>query len=484
VRSTIEDVAERLAVRAHERGLELVTLVEPSVPRVVRGDALRIQQILVNLVGNALKFTDHGEVVLSVSQVEELGHAHRLRFDVVDTGIGIPSDKVEHLFAAFSQVDTSVTRRHGGTGLGLAISKQLSELMGGGIGVESALGRGSRFWFTIEVEKAREAPRAPEGPLHHRRLCVLVPHAATRRSLVQILEELGARTDEAASARELPDVLRAAELSGEPVELVLVDASLPDAQLALVREILDLAAGAPSGVAITVLARNGGSSDLLRARFSRSIEKPFRRVRISKVLETVFAQRRGEVASSEDLSRWTGRVTMDAPSAVPVGAATGAHGSTAPSPQRETARADSERPPPPIGPTPASGPARILLVEDNGVNQMVAVHMLARLGYASDVAANGEEAIAALQRESYALVLMDCHMPVLDGFEATRRVRCGDAKVLDPAVPIVALTASALASDRDACFEAGMTDYVSKPIRLSDLEAVVTRWLTPQAARG
>jgi two-component system sensor histidine kinase/response regulator len=502
VRSVVEDVAERLALRAQERGLELVSFVDRAVPDVLRGDGLRLQQILVNLVGNALKFTDRGDVVISVSMREASTARAELRFEVSDTGIGIPADKASSLFDAFTQVDPTVTRRHGGTGLGLAISKQLVELMGGAIGVDSTLGQGSTFWFTVGLERSFEPAGSAARPLEHRRVCVLAPHAGTRRSLGALLDQLGARVDDVASPTELPDTLHAAERSGEPIEVVLVDTALPESQLSLVRDMLDVAAGAPTGVAITTFAENLTPPPVVLARFPSWVDKPFRRARVAKVLADVFAHRRGELgAAARDLSSGTGSpasarapatarpvrswVTLTGPlvAAVPAAAVDTARLDAAPLDAAPLDAAPLDAAPGAAAAAPSVPAApRILLVEDNGVNQMVAVHMLTRLGYSSDVAANGEEAIAALQRSTYALVLMDCHMPVLDGFEATRRVRRGDADVLDPKVPIVALTASALASDRDACFDAGMSDYLSKPIRLADLEAVVVRWLAPTTA--
>jgi signal transduction histidine kinase/CheY-like chemotaxis protein len=303
LRAVLDEVADLLGARAREKGLEISVQVDPDAPSFVRGDPGRLRQVLTNLVGNAIKFSDHGQIVVRATSSGTTREATTFRFEVSDTGMGISPEGQRQLFQAFAQVDSSATRRHGGTGLGLAISKQLVEMMGGQIGLTSSLGSGSTFWFSLDLP--------------------------------------------AANASGLPDSARA-DLSGLPVF-------------------------------------NGGQ-------------------------------------------------------------------------------------------VPGAG-ARLLVAEDNPVNQLVATRMLEKLGYRADVAANGAEAVEALTRIDYAAVLMDCQMPELDGFEATREIR--RRQILPWRTPVIAMTASATQSDRDRCFDADMDDYISKPVRLAELAAVLARWVPP-----
>jgi PAS domain S-box-containing protein len=434
LRATIEEAVALLAEKASVKGLELICHVEAQPPCWVRGDPGRLRQVLLNLAGNAIKFTERGEVVVS-ARLEEQGPAGAVvRCEVRDTGAGIPAEVQPRLFASFTQADTSTTRKFGGTGLGLAISKRLIGLMGGDIGLTSEPGRGSTFWFTVRLAKGEAAPPAPRrsDALPGLRALVVDDNATNRMVLTHNLAGLGLRVAEASGGAEALAALRSAE---ESFALALLDFQMPGMDgLELARHIK--ADPALAGVRLILLTSLGvrGLRELARAAgIAGYLVKPVRLSQLHDCLAMVMA------------------ATVPLPSA-PARPAPG-----------------SERRPPPV----AHGP-RVLLAEDNVVNQRVALRLLEKLGCCVDVVGNGREAVIAAARGEYALVFMDCEMPEMDGFAATAAIRQGETG--SRRVPIIALTASAMQGDREECLAAGMDDYLSKPLGLHDMERMLRRW--------
>lgn len=435
---TVEDVAELLALKAQEKGVEIVTLLAPDVPHWVRGDPMRLRQVLVNLAGNAVKFTDRGQIVLRVTRAAGNAGCALLRFTVTDSGIGIPPDKLAALFIPFSQADGSITRRYGGTGLGLAISKALVAMMGGEIGAESTPGHGSEFWFTAVFAPAQDEHPAPPPAAGLAGLKVLVvddaPLAAA--GLLDTLAAWGCRGASAADAEGACTQLKDALAQGDPFRVALLDAGIAAADGRFIAERIcanpELAQ--TQVVLLAALVDEVKTLDNAQLDLAPRLTKPVRRRRLRACLERIV----------------TAAAVVE----------------TGPGQSDAAAR-----------PAPAGAAPQILLVEDNVVNQKVALAMLKKLGYQADVAGNGEEALAAASRNAYNLILMDCQMPVLDGFEATRRLRAGAASASDAAVPIVAMTAYALEGDRAVCLAAGMDDYIAKPVQTADLARVLGQWL-------
>jgi len=441
VRSVFEQTAAVLSGPAHTKGLELVVACQPGVPPFLRGDSVRFGQVLTNLGSNAVKFTDSGEVVISARVEQENAEAVVLRVDVVDTGVGIAPAARGALFDAFTQADPSTTRRHGGTGLGLAISRQLVEALGGRIEVDSELGRGSRFSFTVRFARASGAavqpPPAPRG-LQGKRVLVVDDNETNRFILTEQLAAWQAEPVAVASAEEALTALRDASLAHRPVDIALLDLVMPGTDgLALARTIsADPGLGHPH---LLLLSSDQGVSPqaVREAGLRASLDKP---VRHSALYDALV----GVVASGHRVAPGVAR----------------------------------RRP----GPSGRSMGLHVLVVEDNHVNQMVATGLLEDLGYQVEVVADGVEAVDRLIGEhDFAAVLMDCRMPRLDGFDATRAIRARearDARAAGPGrrVPIIAMTASALEGERERCLAAGMDDFLSKPVNALDLERVVRRW--------
>lgn len=440
LRLALEEVVEVLALKAAEKGLEFVCLVEPEVPSLLRGDPGRLRQVLLNLVGNAVKFTIKGEVLVRVSLEAETQEKVTLRFQVKDTGIGIPKDKQRLLFRPFTQVDGSTTRKFGGTGLGLSISKRLVELMGGTIEVKSQPGKGSEFSFTAILEKQplREVP--PEAglvPLQGKRILVVDDHAPNRLLLKVLLEGWGCICEEAQSAEQALEMLREAFDGGTPFHAAILDMLMPDMDGDRLGKAIkkDPRLKHTCLIMLTSLGRRGDARRLQEIGFAGYLTKPVRASHLRRCLETVLGF--GEAHFPDSHPELVTRHSLNE--------------------QRKRS-------------------LRILLVEDNITNQKVALGILQKLGYRAEAVANGKEALASLQREPYDLVLMDCQMPEMDGYEATRLIREPSTGVLNPRVPVIAMTANALAGDRAKCVEAGMDDYVAKPVRAQDLEAVIAKW--------
>jgi len=454
VRETVEEVADLLAGAAHRAGLELLTAVDPGVSSDLRGDPGRLRQVLLNLVGNAIKFTERGEVVVRASLAEEAAESALIRFEVADTGIGITPEAQAGLFAAFSQVDGSTSRRYGGTGLGLAISKQLAELMGGEIGVESERGVGSTFWFTARLARppgAASAGRPPApGPAPGPRHILIVDDNATNRAILE--RQLASWGLPSASAEGGPAALALLRTTGGlPFDLVILDMQMPDMDgLELARAIRsDPALRAIPLVLLTSMGLRGLVEEARGAGIAACLSKPVRQSQLYDCLASLMSSDPNEPAGVVDA------VLTGQPS------------------RRASA---------PVHPDGAATPhTRVLVAEDNVVNQKVTCRMLEKLGYRVDVVGDGAEVLEALTRIPYAVVLMDCQMPVMDGFEATAAIRARERGDASPRpgrhTPIIALTANALHGERERCLSAGMDDYIPKPVKMADLEAVLRRWV-------
>ncbi|MEX0697695.1 MAG: PAS domain-containing protein [Dongiaceae bacterium] len=434
---TVASVNELCAPRAHAKNIELAAFVAPDLPNGLSGDPGRLRQILLNLVGNAIKFTEAGGVATEVTKIGETADAVELRFRVIDSGIGIPEEARARLFQKFTQADSSTTRRFGGTGLGLAICKQLAELMGGEIGVESRDGGRSVFWFTVRLGRsAAPEARAPadRAALRGCHALVVDDNEVNRSIFRRQLESWGMTVHCVDGGAAALAAMQDATARGAPFEVALLDQQMPDMDgIELGQRIRDDPALAATGLVLTASPdTHDDAARLAAVGFAAALSKP---VAAARLFETLVHLRAGTTVPSS-------------PGAAPAG--------------------DDSRG------APARRPLRILLAEDNQVNQMLAVAMLGRAGHRVDLAGNGIEAVDAVHSRPYDLVLMDVQMPEMDGIEATRRIRAMPGK--KARIPIIALTASAMKGDRERFLEAGMDDYIAKPIDRGLLIEVVAHW--------
>ena len=436
LRDCLEATLDLLKVKAAEKDLELAYLVEPGTPAAIIGDVTRLRQILINLLSNAVKFTEEGEVALIVDASEPVKDGlQTLHFALHDTGIGIPPERMDRLFQAFSQVDASTTRKYGGTGLGLAISKRLSEMMGGDMWVESEVGVGTTFHFTILAEAAPEMEGKPylagEQPqLSGRRVLVVDDNETNRRILTLQTEAWGMLPRASGDPRQALAWIE----QGDPFDLAILDMQMPEMDgLALANEIRERRSAAK--LPLLLFSSLGHHEvDAAAELFAAQLQKP---IKPSTLFDTVIAIFAGEVPAGSLIQKPApARVKMD----------------------------------PEMG---ARHPLRILLAEDNAVNQKLALRLLSQMGYRADVAGNGLEAIEALERQAYDVILMDVQMPEMDGLEASRQI---NARWDRPERPrIIAMTANAMQGDRERCLAAGMDDYVSKPVRVNELVAALSQ---------
>lgn len=464
LRTTVEQVLAQFAERAETKGLELTGLVHAAVPTGLKGDPGRLRQILTNLVANAVKFTDKGEVTLQAYLEEDFPDTTIIRFEVTDSGIGINPSTQDKLFRPFVQADSSTTRKYGGTGLGLSISKQLVELMGGQIGVRSTEGQGSTFWCTARLQKQAGSPRAilPTGDLTGKRVLIVDDNESNRLILHHLASGWGMVDDLAEDAESALRRIAEAKQRGVPYDLAILDVIMPGKDgLQLARELQSHEAG--SGIRLVVMTsmlQRGHAEQARQAGAMGYLPKPVRHDELRDCLRTVL----GLPESQEPQTTQTLSVV----------------------PQLVTRHMVAEN----------VQHRRILIVEDNIVNQKLAVRMMEKLGYQPDVVENGQEALTALAKADYAAILMDCQMPIMDGFETTRCIRKGEAAVAShdspsgspnrsdtspqstPHIPIIAVTANAMQGDRERCLATGMDDYLAKPIKLDELRNALARWIS------
>ena len=440
LRELLQTVIQLMERPAEAKGLRLHLHIDPSVRLPVRGDPVRLRQVLTNLISNAVKFTERGSVTVNVARIGETTAQHRLRFEVRDTGIGIASEAQSRLFQAFSQADASTTRLYGGTGLGLAICRRIVELMGGRIEVQSEAGRGSSFRFEVPLLKVHGDMPARELEFGGGRLLLLSGDSKLRLRLSMLLPNWGLRVTAVETTQEALDRLRAAAAQGEPWAYAVVLADL-------------------NGMRSTALALH------------RNLE----RHAVYGDVHLVCLQ--GDDPVSEELQRGATVLSRQAPDA-------DLREALLRKPDTRDSRGESSHPGTDAGVARealAGGNARVLLVEDNPVNLMVGQRLLSVLGVDCDTASNGDAALLRMQASRYDLVLMDCQMPVMDGYTATRRWRDDERAAADGHhLPIVAMTANAMAGDRQKCIDAGMDDYLAKPVTRAELERCLHRWWRPR----
>jgi PAS domain S-box-containing protein len=473
LRGAVEDAVSLLAEQVHAKHLELAAFIHPEVPTALRGDPGRLRQVLINLIGNAIKFTEHGEVTVEVLPAHESSDDVTVRFNISDTGIGIAPETCTRLFQPFSQADDSTTRKYGGTGLGLAICRLLADLMSGQIGVESRPGQGSTFWFTARFPKQASPPAcmSPPPQLGQRRILIVDAHNAQRTLLARQMAAWGAVVTEATTAQHAMELLHSAVLCDHAVDLAVLNSILPDldsSELMARIKADPVIAGTPL-ILCTPFRKWGAVPQSHMAGLVESITKPIRPSHLSECVQKILAAR--------------DRRPLSGPSQSGI----------------RIIRHSSQN----LG--------RILVVEDNSVNQRVAIRMLERLGYRADAVGNGLEAVQAITHIPYTAILMDCQMPEMDGYEATRRIRELEAERerstfdvrrsstepqtsnlefpspnleprtsnLEPPrhIPIIAMTANALDGDRERCVAVGMDDYLPKPVKSEDLRTVLQRVL-------
>ena len=449
----IEPVIEIAAYRCQEKGIELACYVDPNIPLKLRGDPGRLRQILTNLTNNAIKFTDTGSVTVRVNVAKETStHAH-LHVSVLDTGVGIPEERFDRLFKSFSQVDASTTRQFGGTGLGLVICKELCEMMDGNIDFESEHGKGSNFYFNIPLERTSPVavPRMRfTSDLQGARVLVVCAEDAGRRVLVDQLSAWKLDVTIAESREQVLDYLCDAVAAEDPYRLVIFDEDAVDGESAAWSLVAHSAKGLPEPVLLRLVPLSGGVDevDLQKSGFADFVSKPVLPSELFSVIEARACNARGDDPAATILRRRAALRDSSDHRSLP-----------------KTTRTN----------------ARILLAEDDEVNQEVAVEILTNAGFRCDVVGNGREAVESVQKDQYDLVLMDCHMPEMDGLEATSTIRKIESKGAvenSGSIPIVALTASALAGERERCLAAGMTDYLTKPLDPGGLIKTIESHLT------
>ena len=441
LRPTLESLSDVVAIKAEEKGVEFACLIDNSVPTRLKGDPGRLRQILTNLTGNAIKFVDRGEVSIRVSLKKEADTRVTLLFEVKDTGIGIPKDRMDRLFKSFSQVDASTTRKYGGTGLGLTISKQLTELMGGEIGVESEEGKGSSFWFTVVLEKQAASDVKniviPED-IKRKNILIVDDHAVNRRIFKGYLASWGCRFDEAEDGYQALSRLSEAVKSGDPFHVALLDMQMPGMNGETLGGKIksDPALSKTRLVMVTSVGQRGDVERLKRTGFSAFFTKPVKKVVLFDCLRMVLGP--ADDPSKQMVTRFTLK-------------------------ERKVSNGEPTR------------ALKILLAEDNIVNQRVATGMLKKMGHGVVVVQNGLEAVKAFEDEEFDLILMDGQMPVMGGLEAARKIRNREEKLKMSRIPIIAVTANAMKGDREKFLAAGMDDYLAKPIKQRNLEEVIWR---------
>jgi two-component system, sensor histidine kinase and response regulator len=442
---TIESTLDLLCETAHGKGVELACEIAPNLLARFRGDAARLRQVLTNLIGNAIKFTEKGEVVVRLSMVSQTETHATVRFEIEDTGIGISCKAQTGLFQPFSQADTSTTRRYGGTGLGLAISKQLVAIMEGQIGVESELDKGSKFWFTAKLEKQL----GPVMPRENHNVCglrvIVVDDNSTNRQILRHqLLSWNMLPDSAESGEEALKMIRDAATTEKPFALALLDFQMPEMDgLAVAKAIKnDPKISATHSILLTSHGQLLRPAELQKFGIDSCVIKPVKQSRLLDCMTNAINRATAQTATSRNVAKSSAGINSRRPATLTK--------------------------------------IRILLAEDNMVNQQVALAQLNKIGYTAQAVANGAEVLKALEQVPYDVILMDCQMPILDGYETTRTIRARE-QALEGACPwkipihIIAMTAHAMQGEREKCLAAGMDDYLSKPVRTADLKAVLEK---------
>ncbi len=444
--TTVEDTIEMFALRAFDKNLELMCRIDPDVPSYLKGDPGRLRQIMSNLLANSIKFTETGEINVRVKLASDCDGFVIVLFEVHDSGIGIPTDRIDTLFFPFTQLDGSTTRKYGGTGLGLAICKQLVELMGGEIGARSETEKGSTFWFTAQFEKqaVRMVPDHASIPSFDHsgvRILVIDDNSTNRKLMTTLLAQWGYQYGEAHDGSSAYDILLHASCNGEPFHMALLDHEMPGMNG------LELGQNIKSNplisktllVMVTSLGQRGDAAILKQIGFVGYMTKPVRHTLMKDCIALALGRAQQGIWSSSEAAELITRHTI----------------------------AESKK-----------KPVRILLAEDNVINQKIVQRMLISLGYKADVVANGHEAVNALKLIDYDLVLMDCAMPEMHGYEATAIIRNSDFSTLKNNIPIIALTVNATTGDLNMCFGVGMNDYLAKPVIKTELTVMVEKWLS------
>jgi two-component system sensor histidine kinase/response regulator len=444
----VEGTIDLLAQRAQTKTIDLSSLVDSNVPVQLKGDPGRLRQVLTNLLGNAVKFTEKGEVFIRATKQSETNGHVVVRFAIKDTGIGINEAGLRNLFQAFMQADGSTTRKYGGTGLGLAISKQLVEMMGGEIGVESILGQGSTFWFAIKLEKQLAQPTAPSSAETHLdgvRVLIVDGNSTNRNTLLHQTASWQMKAQEAENGLRALEMLRVAAGEGHPYEIVIISAVMTGLDgFELAQAIKSEAAIASAQLVLCPSYGYRGHADKARrAGIAAYLTKPIRQSQLYNCLLTVMSEAPSETSAPDSLSLVTRHSLKES--------------------------------------QPRASRKLILLAEDNVINQQVAVRQLQKLGYtAIDVVADGLQVLQALEGKDYKVILMDCEMPKMDGYQAATEIRRREGTL--KRTPIVAMTAHALEGDPMRCLAAGMDDYLAKPVNLDELGEVLTRFLADAVA--
>ncbi|MCP4350444.1 MAG: response regulator [Desulfobacterales bacterium] len=449
IRTTVDDVADILSIRAYEKGLEFACLVSYDVPSLLRGDPGRLRQVLINLAGNAVKFTHKGEIVISVSLDNETETHATVRFAVTDTGVGIPDDRLDHIFESFSQADGSTARNYGGTGLGLAISKQLIQMMGGQISVESEYGKGSTFWFMAVFEKQQQTEirekvsRVLPPNIREKRIIAVEPNRTNRDVLCAHLKFWNCRYTAVSRADEALAEMHQAARENNPFHLAIISHVLPTMDGSALGSMIkaDPLLKETVMVMLTSQGQRGDAAKVKKIGFAAYLTKPVRISQLFDCLVTVFSEYSTPNADEEKSALITRHTLAEA----------------------------------------RKHKMQILLVEDNLINQKIVVGLLE--GFSVSVANNGREALRALEEKEFDLVLMDVQMPEMDGFEATRIIRDTESAVRNHNIPIIAMTARAMKGDRERCLKAGMNWYVSKPIDPQKIADVINMYVPVEKNR-
>ena len=444
LRTMLGSIADLAAVRLCEKNIELMMNIDSEVPSLLKGDPGRLRQIIINLLGNAIKFTSEGEIVLTVDIVQEAEKRVLLKFSVTDTGVGISQDKLRNLFDPFTQADSSTTRRYGGTGLGLTISRQIADLLGGEIGVESTPGKGSTFWFTADMiirkpaQVSRKIKTDESTLLNSLKILIVDDNHTNRIILAGMMKKWGCRYQEADSGKSALNILRDALLNDDPFDIAVLDMQMPDMDGETLGRKIKSDPNLKDTLLLimyTSIAARGDASRMMQAGFSAYLTKP---VKISQFRDCLISM---NVMDGQCSTRIESRGIIT---------------------KHSLAELRKEE-------------FRILLAEDNPVNQKVALKMLEKLGYSAVPVENGMEAVRELKENVYDLVLMDIQMPEMDGFEATYIIRDPQSSVLNHEVPVIAMTAHAMDGDREKCIQAGMDDYISKPVKPETLTRMIQK---------